>query len=153
MRFSSVLRLCWYGSRGFFRARICLFCCTRECVGASLCRSGKCGGHGLVGDAWGRFPGGRICAALCFTGQRQPVPRKAWYILFLTFAVILVTLLFQGLTLPIVIQKLCIKADNSTDEEERTARLKANQAAIESIEKLARQRQVFARHSGSFARR
>ena len=35
-----------------------------------------------------------------------------------------------------MIQKLCIKADNSTDEEERTARLKANQAAIESIEKL-----------------
>ncbi len=58
------------------------------------------------------------------------------YILFLTFSVILVTLLFQGLTLPIVIQKLCIKADDSTDEEERTARLKANQAAIELIEKL-----------------
>ncbi|HZR06835.1 MAG TPA: Na+/H+ antiporter [Candidatus Udaeobacter sp.] len=58
------------------------------------------------------------------------------YILFLTFCVILVTLLFQGLTLPIVIQKLCIKADNSTDEEERVARLEANQAAIESIEKL-----------------
>jgi Na+/H+ antiporter len=65
----------------------------------------------------------------------SPFPGRN-YILFLTFAVILVTLLFQGLTLPIVIQKLCIKADNSTDEEERTARLKANEAAIESIEKL-----------------
>jgi CPA1 family monovalent cation:H+ antiporter len=65
----------------------------------------------------------------------SPFPGRN-YILFLTFGVILVTLLFQGLTLPIVIQKLCIKADNSTDEEERTARLKANQAAIESIEKL-----------------
>jgi hypothetical protein len=65
----------------------------------------------------------------------SPFPGRN-YILFLTFAVILVTLLFQGLTLPIVIQNLCIKADNSTDEEERTARLKANQAAIESIEKL-----------------
>ncbi len=65
----------------------------------------------------------------------SPFPGRN-YILFLTFAVILVTLLFQGLTLPIVIQKLCIKADNSTDEEERTARLKANQAAIESIENL-----------------
>ena len=58
------------------------------------------------------------------------------YILFLTFAVILVTLLFQGLTLPIVIKKLCIKSDNSTDEEERTARLKANEAAIDLIENL-----------------
>ena len=65
----------------------------------------------------------------------SPFPGRN-YILFLTFGVILVTLVFQGLTLPIVIQKLCIKADNSTDEEERTARLKANQAAIESIEKL-----------------
>lgn len=65
----------------------------------------------------------------------SPFPGRN-YILFLTFGVILVTLLFQGLTLPIVIQKLCIKPDNSTDEEERTARLKANQAAIESIEKL-----------------
>lgn len=72
----------------------------------------------------------------------SPFPGRN-YILFLTFGVILVTLLFQGLTLPIVIQKLCIKADNSTDEEERTARLKANQAAIESIEKL--------RSSGKFS--
>jgi CPA1 family monovalent cation:H+ antiporter len=58
------------------------------------------------------------------------------YILFLTFSVILVTLLFQGLTLPIVIQNLCIKEDHSTDDEERTARLKANEAAIELIENL-----------------
>jgi CPA1 family monovalent cation:H+ antiporter len=50
--------------------------------------------------------------------------------------VILVTLLFQGLTLPIVIRRLCIKPDTSTDEEERSARLKANQAAIESIENV-----------------
>jgi len=65
----------------------------------------------------------------------SPFPGRN-YILFLTFGVILVTLLFQGLTLPIAIQKLCIKADNPTDEEERLARLQANQAAIDSIEKL-----------------
>jgi CPA1 family monovalent cation:H+ antiporter len=65
----------------------------------------------------------------------SPFPGRN-YILFLTFSVILVTLLFQGLTLPIVIRKLCIKADDSTDEEERTARLKANKAAIELIEKV-----------------
>jgi monovalent cation/hydrogen antiporter len=65
----------------------------------------------------------------------RPFPGRN-YILFLTFSVILVTLLFQGLTLPIVIQRLCIKPDDSTDEEERTARLKANEAAIELIEKL-----------------
>lgn len=65
----------------------------------------------------------------------SPFPARN-YILFLTFSVILVTLVLQGLTLPIVIQRLCIKADDSTDEEERTARLKANQAAIELIENL-----------------
>jgi Na+/H+ antiporter len=65
----------------------------------------------------------------------SPFPGRN-YILFLTFSVILVTLVFQGLTLPIVIRKLRIKADVSTDEEERTARLKANEAAIELLEKL-----------------
>jgi monovalent cation/hydrogen antiporter len=72
----------------------------------------------------------------------SPFPGRN-YILFLTFSVILVTLLFQGLTLPIVIRKLCIKADDSTDEEERMARLKANKAAIELIEK--------ARANGAFS--
>ena len=65
----------------------------------------------------------------------SPFPGRN-YILFLTFSVILVTLVFQGLTLPMVIRKFHLKADVSTDEEERTARLKANKAAIESIEKL-----------------
>jgi Na+/H+ antiporter len=65
----------------------------------------------------------------------SPLPGRN-YILFLTFCVILVTLVFQGLTLPIVIRRLCVRADDSADEEERTARLKANEAAIELIEKL-----------------
>jgi CPA1 family monovalent cation:H+ antiporter len=55
------------------------------------------------------------------------------YILFLTFCVILATLVFQGLTLPILIRKLGITDDRSTDEEERSARLQANKAAIELI--------------------
>jgi len=59
------------------------------------------------------------------------------YILFLTFCVILTTLVFQGLTLPILIRKLGIKDDGSTDEEERSARLAANKAAIELIEGLS----------------
>jgi CPA1 family monovalent cation:H+ antiporter len=48
--------------------------------------------------------------------------------------VILTTLVFQGLTLPIVIRALGIKDDGSTDEEERSARLEANKAAIKVIE-------------------
>jgi len=56
--------------------------------------------------------------------------------LFLTFCVILTTLVFQGLTLPLVIRKLGIESDGSTDEEERLARLKANKAAIELLKQL-----------------
>jgi len=59
------------------------------------------------------------------------------YILFLTFCVILSTLVFQGLTLPILIRKLGIKDDGSTDEEERSARLEANKAAMELLDKFS----------------
>jgi len=59
------------------------------------------------------------------------------YILFLTFCVILTTLVFQGLTLPILIRHLGVKDDGITDEEERLARLAANKAAIELIETAA----------------
>ena len=52
------------------------------------------------------------------------------YILFFTFCVILTTLVFQGLTLPFLIRRLQIATDSSTDEEERSARLEANRAAI-----------------------
>jgi CPA1 family monovalent cation:H+ antiporter len=60
------------------------------------------------------------------------------YILFITFCVILTTLVFQGLTLPIVIRRLCIQGDGSTAEEERVARLKANKAATALLEQLAK---------------
>jgi Na+/H+ antiporter len=58
------------------------------------------------------------------------------YILFLTFSVILTTLVFQGLTLPVLIQQLGIRDDGSTDEEERSARVEANKAALKLIEQL-----------------
>jgi Na+/H+ antiporter len=56
------------------------------------------------------------------------------YILFVTFCVILVTLVLQGLTLPVVIRVLGLHDDGSTDEEERAARLEANQAAMKLID-------------------
>jgi CPA1 family monovalent cation:H+ antiporter len=65
----------------------------------------------------------------------SPFPGRN-YILFLAFAVILATLVLQGLTLPVLIRKLGITHDGKADEEERRARLEANKAAIESIEKL-----------------
>jgi CPA1 family monovalent cation:H+ antiporter len=59
------------------------------------------------------------------------------YILFLTFSVILTTLVFQGLTLPLLIRKLGVKDDGGTDEEERSARIAANSAALGYIDALA----------------
>src|SRR4030095_5720669 len=64
----------------------------------------------------------------------QPFPGRD-YILFIAFSVILVTLVLQGLTLPVLIRKLQIPGDGETDEEERLARLEANKAALDWIEK------------------
>jgi Na+/H+ antiporter len=58
-------------------------------------------------------------------------------ILFLTFIVILVTLVVQGLSLPFIIKKLGVKDDGSMEKEEREARLKANQAALLRLNEVA----------------
>ena len=52
------------------------------------------------------------------------------YILFITFCVILATLVLQGLTLPTLIRRLGVVDDGLANLEERTARLKANEAAL-----------------------
>jgi len=57
-------------------------------------------------------------------------------ILFLTFSVILATLVVQGLTLPSLIRWLNLADDGVHDREERTARLKANQAALARLNEL-----------------
>jgi CPA1 family monovalent cation:H+ antiporter len=75
--------------------------------------------------------------ALPFTIQNgQPFPGRD-LILFLTFIVILATLVLQGLTLPLLIRSLGIEDDRSADREEREARLKANRAAMERLNKVA----------------
>jgi Na+/H+ antiporter len=74
--------------------------------------------------------------ALPFTlPDGSPFPGRN-YILFFTFCVILATLGLQGLTLPSLIRILRVKDDGTTDDEERTARLAANEAAIAYLEKL-----------------
>ncbi len=70
--------------------------------------------------------------------NREPFPGRS-YILFLTFCVILTTLVFQGLTLPLLIRKLGVKDDGVNDSEERAARLQANEAAVDFIEAKALQ--------------
>ncbi len=58
-------------------------------------------------------------------------------LIFLTFAVILATLVGQGLTLPIVIRALRITADRRADHEEAQARQATAEAAVARIEQLA----------------
>jgi CPA1 family monovalent cation:H+ antiporter len=57
-------------------------------------------------------------------------------ILFLTFVVILATLVVQGLSLPLLIRWLGVKDDGSMEKEEREARLKANQTALARLNQI-----------------
>ena len=58
-------------------------------------------------------------------------------ILFLTFAVILATLVVQGLTLPTLIRRLRIPDDGAEQREELRARLAATHAALDRLDELA----------------
>ena len=66
----------------------------------------------------------------------QPFPERD-LLIFLTFAVILATLVGQGLTLPLVIRGLGIAADGGDGHEEMHARQAAAEAAVSRIEELA----------------
>jgi CPA1 family monovalent cation:H+ antiporter len=57
-------------------------------------------------------------------------------IVFLTFCVILGTLVLQGLSLPIVIRAFGIEPDHSEEKEEAKARIRAAEAALERLEEL-----------------
>jgi CPA1 family monovalent cation:H+ antiporter len=57
-------------------------------------------------------------------------------IVFLTFAVILVTLVGQGLTLPWLIRLLHVEDDGGAEREDAKARIKAAEAALERLEEL-----------------
>jgi CPA1 family monovalent cation:H+ antiporter len=57
-------------------------------------------------------------------------------VLFLTFVVILVTLVVQGLSLPTLIRWLGVRDDQEAEKEERQARLKSNQAALAHLDDM-----------------
>jgi len=69
------------------------------------------------------------------TKDGSPFPGRD-LILFLTFTVILVTLVIQGLSLPFIIRGLGIKDDGGAEREEREARLKANNAALARLREI-----------------
>lgn len=60
------------------------------------------------------------------------------YIVFITFCVILATLVVQGLSLPGLIRWLGVADDGIANVEERTARLKANEAALAYLAEVDR---------------
>jgi CPA1 family monovalent cation:H+ antiporter len=101
-----------------------------------------------------RFPDWRNVTIVAWTGMRgvvslaaalalpltiqggAPFPGRDM-ILFLTFVVILVTLVVQGLSLPPLIRLLGVEDDGAEIQEERIARLKANQAGLARINEIA----------------
>ena len=71
------------------------------------------------------------------TDAGAPLPDRD-LVLFITFAVILVTLLGQGLTLPTLLRRLGVQEDGAEEEaEEISARLAASRAALERLDELA----------------
>jgi NhaP-type Na+/H+ or K+/H+ antiporter len=63
------------------------------------------------------------------TAGGQPFPYRP-LILFLTFMVILATLVVQGFSLPLLIRWLGVTDDGTMEQEERQPRLQANRAAL-----------------------
>ena len=89
---------------------------------------GWCGMRGAVS----------LAAALALpltTDAGTPFPGRD-LIVFLTFGVILATLVGQGLTLPVVIRLLDLKADGTAERQEAKARIHAAHAAIARLEEL-----------------
>jgi Na+/H+ antiporter len=65
----------------------------------------------------------------------QPFPQRS-ALIFLTFAVILVTLVLQGLTLPALIRSLHLSGSERADPEEQRARRAMLTAALNRLEEL-----------------
>ncbi len=85
-----------------------------------------------------------LAAALALpltTDTGVPFPGRD-LILFLTFCVILVTLVVQGLTLPVLIRALGIEDDQSGEREEIKGRIEVAQTALERLEELAEEEWV-----------
>jgi monovalent cation/hydrogen antiporter len=105
------------------------------------------------------YPGWRNVAIIAWTGMRGVVSLAAALglpltlangkpfpgrdpIIFFTFCVILTTLVFQGLTLPVLIRALGIVRGDEAEQEERQARLQANQAAMARLKELGKEDSV-----------
>ena len=90
--------------------------------------------------SWGGMRGAvSLAAALAIplsTDAGTSFPERD-LIIFLTFCVILGTLVLQGLSLPAVIRVLHIEPDRSEEEEDARARIRAAEAALARLDELA----------------
>lgn len=81
-----------------------------------------------------------LAAALALpleTDSGAPLPERD-LVLFLTFSVILLTVVGQGLTLPMLIRRLGVVEDGREEaEEEAQARITASRAALDRLDELA----------------
>jgi len=80
-----------------------------------------------------------LAAALALplsTESGAPFPERD-LILFLTFSVILATLVAQGLSLPLLIRALGLEDDGSREREEIEGRIRVAETALARIEELA----------------
>jgi CPA1 family monovalent cation:H+ antiporter len=94
------------------------------------------------------YPGWRNVVIVAWTGMRGVVSLAAVLslatnvpgrnlLLFVTFAVILVTLVLQGMSLPLLIRRLGVADDGAAVEEELEARTRAIEAALARLDGLA----------------
>jgi monovalent cation/hydrogen antiporter len=94
--------------------------------------------HRIVA-AWSGMRGAvSLAAALAIpltTDAGTPFPQRE-LIIFLTFCVILGTLVIQGLTLPAVIRAGRLEPDDLDEKEDTKARIHAAEAALERLEQL-----------------
>ena len=104
-------------------------------------------GTHAVEPAWLRYLFSQAPVMIAWTGIRgavslaaalalpQSVPGRD-LIVFVTFCVILATLVGQGLTLPAVVRALHIEDDGGAEREDAKARIKAAEAALARLEEL-----------------
>ena len=105
------------------------------------------------------YPGWRTVVLIGWTGMRGAVslaaalalpevtaegaafPERA-FVIYLTFGVILATLVVQGLSLPLLIRRLGLHDDGASERQETQARLTAAQAALARLDELVSQDEV-----------
>lgn len=91
--------------------------------------------------SWTGMRGGvSLAAALAipFEAASRPFPHRD-LVIFLTFCVLLATLVIQGGTLPVLIRALGVKDDGTDEAEERVALAKTAKAALRRITELERE--------------